>query len=46
MVKGVSPHVTVERRHLVYKGIARNFILCEKKACKDLRDKTMDDKMA
>ena len=31
MVKGVSRHVTVERSHLVYSGIARNFILCEKK---------------
>ena len=31
MVKGVLPHVTVERNHLVaYSGIASNFILCEK----------------
>jgi len=31
MVKGVLPPATVERRHLGYSGIARNFILCEKK---------------
>jgi len=31
MVKGVLLHVTVERSHLVYSGIARNFILSEKK---------------
>ena len=31
VVKGVLRHVTVERSHLVYSGIARNFILCEKK---------------
>jgi len=31
MVKGVLPHMTVERRHLGHSGITRNFILYEKK---------------
>ena len=30
MVEGVLPHVILERSNLVYSGIARNFILCEK----------------
>jgi len=30
MVKGFLPNVAVERSHLAYSGIARNFILCEK----------------
>jgi len=30
MVEGVLPLVTVERSNLVYSGIARNFILCER----------------
>jgi len=30
MAEGVLPHVTLERSNILYSGIARNFILCEK----------------
>jgi len=30
MVEGVLRHATVLRSNLLYSGIARNFILCEK----------------